>query len=1127
MGPQKKKDERGIVIKNKARLVAQGHTQEEGIDYEEVFAPVARIEAIRLFLAYASFMGFTVYQMDVKSAFLYGIIDEEVYVMQPPRFQDLEFPDKVYKVEKEMYGLHQAPRAWYGTLSKYLLDNGFQRKDGIFLSQDTYVGDIFKKFGYSDVRSANTPMDKENPWGKNRPGKDVKLHLYRSMIGSLMYLTASKPNIMFVVCVCARHQVTPKECHLQAVKRIFRYLKGHPKLGLWYPKDSPFDLVAYLDSNYGGATQDRKSTTGGCQFLGRRLISWQCKKQTIVATSITEAEYVAAANGCGQVLWIQNQMLDYGYALTINPIVYVLHIRQFWSTARIETTNEETKILTTVDGKPRTISKSSLKKHLKLSDAEGISSLPDTEGKGSAIPTELHHTPSSQEQHSSHHDTSSPSHPTTTTEPIPPTPIETPTKTPTLRQYSRRAIRIAQSKALSPATDEPASLLRDDSQREAFPTLSGLDAGQDRKTSIRHLLCPMNHHQGLLLLMLMRADQDLEISSLKVTVKILKDKDRGSEEPTQEDALIKGRSMEIGEEVGVERSTKLGSNDTEEMVNILSAMEATNILTSKAAAVSVSPVTAATTIGVPTVSGLVPTVSAIFTTASVVTPYSRRPREISAKDKGKEKVVESNVPKKKKLQEHIDAQVVREIEEEFARDNQRLSEQLARDSKIARLHAEEELKMVIEDFVPMSSKEEGERMKRKGLKLDQGSAKKMKTSKDVPEEDLKGMMQLVPLEEVYVKALQKGKQHNASCKAKMVSFVNQPLQILHINLFGPTSVGRINPKTYCLAIMDGFSSFNTLDPLGKFQGKVDEGFLVGYSVCSKAFKTMTYHPVLAENQTNSNAGFQDTEKAKEEGTQTYVLFPMLSDGSTNPKNNKDAHTDGKEHNDDIQKSVSPDFHSSSCGDQTREQGDKAENKDKVSAAGLNFTNSTNDFSAAGPLNPAMPNLEDLSHNADDVGAEADINNTESIISVSPIPTTRIYKDHPTSQIIGDLSSTTQTRSMARGVRDQVWILVDLPYGKRAIGTKWVYRNKKDKRGIVIRNKARLVAQGHTQEEGIDYEDVFAPVASIEAIRLFLAYASFMGFPVYQMDVKSAFLYGTIEEEVYVCQPPGFEDPQQT
>nr|GFC85568.1 hypothetical protein [Tanacetum cinerariifolium] len=228
---------------------------------------------------------------------------------------------------------------------------------------------------------------------------------------------------------------------------------------------------------------------------------------------------------------------------------------------------------------------------------------------------------------------------------------------------------------------------------------------------------------------------------------------------------------------------------------------------------------------------------------------------------------------------------------------------------------------------------------------------------------------------------------------------------------------------------------------------------------------MNYHPVLAENQTNSNAGFQDLEKAGDEGTQTYVLFLVLSNGSTKPKNNKDAHTSGNKHNDDIQKSVSLDIHSSICGDQAREQGDKAVNNDKgknpvvnitgfkdlnkeftecinnnnngvsatgpqvsaagldftnntnnftaagplVSAAELNFTNSSNDFSGAGPSNAAMPNLEDLSHNADDVGVEADTNNMEPIISVSPIPTTRIHKDHPTSQVIGDLSLTTQTR----------------------------------------------------------------------------------------------------------------------
>ncbi|GKA39712.1 putative ribonuclease H-like domain-containing protein [Tanacetum coccineum] len=328
-----KKDERGIVIKNKARLVAQGYTQEEGIDYDEVFAPVARIEAIRLFLAYASFKYFMVYQMDVKSSFLYGKIKEEVYVCQPLGFEDPDFPDRVYKVEKALYGLYQAPRAWYETLSTYLLDNGFQRgkidktlfiridngdileAEGRwdFISQDKYVTNILKKFRFSDVKTAITPMETHKPLLKDAYGEDVDENLYRSMIGSLMYLTSSRPDIMFALCACARFQVNPKRSHLHAVKRIFRYLKGQPKLGLWYPKDSTFDFVAYTNSYYAGATLDRKSTTGGCQFLGCRLISWQCKKQTVVANSTTEAEYITASNCCRQVLWIQNQLLDYGY----------------------------------------------------------------------------------------------------------------------------------------------------------------------------------------------------------------------------------------------------------------------------------------------------------------------------------------------------------------------------------------------------------------------------------------------------------------------------------------------------------------------------------------------------------------------------------------------------------------------------------------------------------------------------------------------------------------------------------------------------------------------------------------------------------------------------------------------
>nr|GEX99536.1 hypothetical protein [Tanacetum cinerariifolium] len=312
-------------------------------------------------------------------------------------------------------------------------------------------------------------------------------------------------------------------------------------------------------------------------------------------------------------------------------------------------------------------------------------------GEGSGTPTEPHHTPSPQASQSPHHDTSSSSHPTASTETIP---TKTPTEIPTLRQYSRRATPIAQSKALATASDEPASHLRDD------------------------------------------------------------DKDKRAVEVSGDDAPIKGRSMEIEEEAGVKKGTERESNDTKELVNVLTSMDVVNILTSRVQVVSVPPVAEVSTVGVPTGSGLVPTVSAIFTTASVVTPYSRR--------KGKEKMVESDMPKKKKLQEQIDVQIARELEEQMAREDQRMDEQIERDAEIARIHAEEELQMLIdgldrnnemiakhlhegmtlkeirekfipvwkqiEDFVPMASKEERDRVKRKGLKLEHGSAKRMKIS---------------------------------------------------------------------------------------------------------------------------------------------------------------------------------------------------------------------------------------------------------------------------------------------------------------------------------------------------------------------------------------------------------------
>ncbi|GKB62426.1 uncharacterized mitochondrial protein-like protein, partial [Tanacetum coccineum] len=212
-------------------------------------------------------------KMDVKSAFLYGKIKEEVHVCQPLGFKDPDFPNRVYKVEKALYGFQR------GKIDKNLFirrDKVKQKNDGIFISKDKYVTEILQKFGFTDVKTASTPMETRKLLLKDKDGEEVDVHLYRSMISSLMYLTSSRPDIMFAVCACARYQVNRKISHLHAVKRIF--------------------------SDYVGASLDRKFTTGGCQFLGSRLISWQCKKQTVVANSTTEAEYVVASSCCVNLL---------------------------------------------------------------------------------------------------------------------------------------------------------------------------------------------------------------------------------------------------------------------------------------------------------------------------------------------------------------------------------------------------------------------------------------------------------------------------------------------------------------------------------------------------------------------------------------------------------------------------------------------------------------------------------------------------------------------------------------------------------------------------------------------------------------------------------------------------------
>nr|GEU53781.1 putative ribonuclease H-like domain-containing protein [Tanacetum cinerariifolium] len=385
-----KKDDKGIVIKNKARLVAQGYTQEDRIDYDEVFAAVAKIEAIRLFLAYALFKDFMVYQMDVKSAFLYGKIEEEVHVFQSPGFEDPDFPDKVYKVGKALYVLHQDSRAWSETFSTYLLDNRFQRgmidktlfikkdknefygrdhillglqvkqkEDGIFIRQDKYVNAILNKFGFSNVKTASTPMETHKNLYKDEKGKDVDEHLYRSMIGSLMYLTSSRPDIMFVVCACARFQVHPKNSHLHVVKRIFRYLKVMSPV--FHSKTKHIEIRHHF-----------------FKYSNEKKLIQMIKIHTYknVADLLTKAFAPNESEGFEQIIDFLNAH-PVKYTLTVSPTIYSSCIEQFWATAKVKHVNEEAQLYAKVDGKKVVISEASIKRDLRFGDEGGIAYLPN------------------------------------------------------------------------------------------------------------------------------------------------------------------------------------------------------------------------------------------------------------------------------------------------------------------------------------------------------------------------------------------------------------------------------------------------------------------------------------------------------------------------------------------------------------------------------------------------------------------------------------------------------------------------------------------------------------------------------------------------------------------------------
>nr|GEU42952.1 hypothetical protein [Tanacetum cinerariifolium] len=748
---------------------------EKGIDYKEVFAPVARMEAIRLFLAYASLMGFMVYQMDVKSIFLYGTIKEE----------------------------------------------------------DKYVAEILRKFGLTDRKSASTPIDTEKPLLKDSYGEDVDVHTYRLMIGSLMYLTSSRPDIMFTVYACARLQVTLKVSHLHPVKRIFRYLKGKPHLGLWYPKDSPFNLVASSDNDYAGASLDRKSTTGGCQFLGCRLISWQYKKKTIVATSSTEAEYVAAASCCTQVLWIQNQLLNYGLVRNVDSSTkFYMYSRFLQLMIRAQVGVLSSHII----------------KYSSPALIQKVFANIRRVGKG----------------------------------------------------FSRVDTPLFEGMIVAQQADDVA------------------DEGADGVDVDGEIIVNID------------ADDDVTLKDVAAVEKDVEIEEHADVAAVEKDVEIEEHAID----------DKLEPTELKEVVEVVTTAKLmTEVVTTAAATITAAttPITAATITTAPSAArrrkGVV-----IRDPDETATPAIIIHSEPKSKDKGKGMMVEEPKPLKKQAQIEQD--------EAYSRDH---SDDLAGREKI-------------------------------------------------------------PIDKVHSRsnALQHTKCIILSPEFKLPDENQVLLRVPRENNMYNIDLKNIVPSRdlTCLFTKATFDEYNLWQ---RRLGYID-------------FKTMN-------------------KLVKE--------FEDLFANSINEVNDADS---------------------------------------PVPAVGKISTNSTNTFSAAGPSSTTvsskhgkssyvdtsqypddlnMLELEDITYYdvEEDVGAEADFTNLETTIT-----------------------------------------------------------GQKGCRGIIVRNKARLVAQGHTQEEFIDYEEVFTPVARIEAIRLFLAYASFIGFMVYQMDVESVFLYETIKEEVYVCQHPGFEDP---
>nr|GEV69245.1 retrovirus-related Pol polyprotein from transposon TNT 1-94 [Tanacetum cinerariifolium] len=1250
-----KLDELGGILKNKARLMARGYHQEEGIDFEESFAPLARLESIRIFLAFSAHMNMVVYQMDVKTAFLNGNLQEEVYVSQLDGFVDTVTPTMCTKTSSTH-------------VSKYAFES-------------------LKKYGFDSCDPVDTPMVEKSKLDEDKEGKAVDPSHYRGMIGTLFYLTASRPDLQFAICMCTRYLARPTKKHLHAVKKIFRYLRGIVNRGLWHLKDSFIALTVFVYSNHAGCQDTRRSTSGSMQFLRDKLVSWSSKKQKSATISSAEAKYITLSGCCAQVLQMRSQLTDYGlgfnkipmnrYALSFNvyckPIKVVaaaklpilnpnefdlgkMRIEKYFlmtdyslwevilngdspTPTRVIDDKHQLKFNTHKDAKSlmeaiekrfggnkeiKKVQKTPLKQHTNESVSVVASVFAaSTKVLISALPNmdNLRDGPQMVDGHADHESKECDgvgSYNWSFYEDEEPT------------NYALMAFTFSSSTSSSGSDNDVALCSRacskayatlqshydkftNDLRKSQFDVISyktGLESVEARLVVYQQNENVFEEDIKLLKLDVMLRDNALNLSKLlasQITNKTRLGYDNQVFHSTVSDCdeLTCSESDESVPTSPVYDRYKLREGyhavpppytrtfmplkpdlvfhdapTVSETVPPLFNVKPSTTKPHKDMSQSNRP--SAPIIEdwvsdskdeseVLTSSRLVPLNTARPVTTVVPQPNVTRPKtpkQVVNKPHSPLRRPINHIPSPKNSIFHPKVTTIKAKQgnpHHALKDKGVINGGCSRHmtGNISYLSDFEDIN---EGYVAFSGNSKGGKITGKVKirigKLDFDDVYFVKELKFnlfsgprennmynvdlkniVPSEDLtclfakatldesnlwhrrlghisfkrmnklvKGNLVRVLPSKVFENnhtcvACKKGKQHSASCKSKPVSSVSQPLQrVLVTKPHNKTSYELLLGRTPSIGFMRPFGCLvtilNTLDLLGKFDGKADKEFLVGYSVSSKAFRvfnsrtrvvqetlyisflenqpnvagsgptwlfnidtltqSMNYQAVVTGNQPNHNPDIQENLNACTNNTNADAAFAVKEPES-------EVH-------------VSP-----SRGDKTKKHDEKTKKRLKervftpVIAVRPNSTKSTNSFNAAGPSNTVV-NIT-YSDDEEDVGAKADFSNLDTSITISPIPTFNVHKDHPVTQIISDLSLDPQTRREASSIQDaKVWVLVDLPKGKRAIGSKWVFRNKKDERGIVVRNKARLVAQGHTQEEGIDYEEVFAPVARIEAIR---------------------------------------------